>query len=114
MAKVNQQDPLFEKYHIRTDLALESHQVIVEQEGPPELPGVKVHTEKEEGITLTRIQVESDLGAQMMGKAPGNYSTFEAPGLRMHNRDLQERIAEMVAKEIDWFFEEAGLGPEDT
>lgn len=114
MAKVNQQDPLFEKYHIRTDLALESHQVIVEQEGPPELPGVKVHTEKEEGITLTRIQVESDLGAQMMGKAPGNYSTFEAPGLRMHNRDLQERIAEMVAKEVDWFFEEAGLGPEDT
>jgi spore protease len=50
----------------------------------------------------------------MMGKAPGNYSTFEAPGLRVHNRDLQERIAELVAQEIEWFFGEAELGPEDA
>ena len=114
MSKVSQKDPLFEKYSIRTDLALESHQIIVEREGPPELPGVKVHTEKEEGITLTRITVENDLGAQMMGKAPGNYSTFEAPGLRVHNRDLHERMAEMLAKEIEWFFDESELGPEDA
>lgn len=114
MSKTNQQDRLFEKYNIRTDLALESHQAIIEQEGPPELPGVKVHTEEEEGITLTRITVESDLGAQLMGKAPGNYSTLEAPGLRMHNRDLHERLAQLLAKEIEWFFDQADLGEEDA
>lgn len=103
----------FDKHNVRTDLALESHQVVIEQEGPPELPGVKVHTEKEEGIVITRISVESDLGAQMMGKAQGNYCTIEAPGLREHNRDLQERIAQLLAKELEWFFAHAKLGPED-
>lgn len=49
----------------------------------------------------------------MMGKAPGNYATIEAPGLRTHNREIQERIAELLAKEIEWFFEQAELGAED-
>lgn len=55
MSRQNQRDRLFETYNIRTDLALESHQAVIEHEGPPELPGVQVHTEQEEGITLTRI-----------------------------------------------------------
>lgn len=113
MLKTNEKDLLFEKYNIRTDLALESHQFVVNNQGPPELPGVKVHTEEEEGITITRITVENDLGAQMMGKAPGNYSTIEASGLRTHNRTLQERIAELLAKEIEWFFDQAKLEEED-
>lgn len=113
MQKDKANDVFFEKYNIRTDLALESHQVVIEHEGPPELPGVKVHTEKEEGITVTRITVESDLGAQMMGKAPGNYCTIEAPGLREHNRDLQERIANVLGKELQWFFNQAELSDED-
>lgn len=113
MSETNPKDRLFEQYHIRTDLALESHHAVIEHEGPPELPGVKVHTEEEEGITITRITVENDVGAQMMGKAPGNYSTIEAPGLRTHDRDIQERIAELLAKEIEWFFEQAELGAED-
>ncbi|NLJ74503.1 MAG: GPR endopeptidase [Firmicutes bacterium] len=103
----------FEKYNIRTDLALESHEVIVEKEGPPELPGVKVDTEKTEYATISRVTVESDLGAQMMGKAPGHYSTIEAPILREHNREVQEDIAQLLAKELEWFMEQSGLGPED-
>lgn len=106
-------DSLFEKYNVRTDLALESHQVVIEQEGPPELPGVRVKTEEVEGAVVTRITVENDLGAQLMGKAPGNYSTIESRALREHNRDLQENLAELLAKELEWFFEEAELGPED-
>src|SRR5690625_3069589 len=106
-------DLLFDKYNIRTDLALESHQAVIEHEGPPELPGVKVHTEEEPGIATTRITVENDLGAQMMGKAPGNYSTIESSGLREHNRDVHERIAQLVAEEITWFFEESQIGAED-
>lgn len=108
-----EKDFLFEKFNIRTDLALESHQAVIEHEGPPELPGVKVHTEEEEGLIITRITIESDLGAQMMGKAPGNYSTLEAQGLRQHNRDLQERIAERLAQEIEWFLQQAELEAED-
>ncbi|HHT42318.1 MAG TPA: GPR endopeptidase [Firmicutes bacterium] len=113
MENLREEDLLFAKHNIRTDLALESHQAVIEREGPPELPGVKVHTEKEPGITITRIVVENDLGAQMMGKAPGNYSTIESTGLREHNRDLHERIAQLLAKEIEWFFEQSEVGAED-
>jgi len=91
MQKQNYEDLLFSKYNIRTDLALESHQAVIEREGPPELPGVKVQTEEEAGITVTRIVVENDIGARMMGKAPGNYCTIQSSGLREHNRDLHEK-----------------------
>lgn len=114
MPKETSEDLLFDKYNIRTDLALESHQAVIEQEGPPELPGVRVHTEQEPGITITRMVVENDLGARMMGKAPGNYSTIQSSGLREHNRDLHERIAQLLAEEIQWFFQESNLGDEDT
>lgn len=113
MSKEYQKDSFFEKYNVRTDLALESHQAVIEQEGPPELPGVKVQTEKEEGVVITRITIENDLGAQMMGKAPGNYSTLESPSLREHNRDIHENVAELLAKELEWFFNQAELGEED-
>ncbi len=113
MRKEDHLDRLYEKYNVRTDLALESHQTVIEREGPPELPGVQVHTEEYDGVVVTRITVENDLGAQMMGKAPGNYSTLESSALREHNRDVHETIAELLAKELDWFFAEAGLGPED-
>lgn len=113
MSRVDHKDGFFEKYNVRTDLALESHEVVVEREGPPELPGVKVDSREEEGILITRITVENDLGAQLMGKAPGNYSTIESRALREHNRDLQEKLAEHLAKELEWFFKEAQLGDED-
>ena len=103
----------FEKYNVRTDLALESHEVIVEREGPPELPGVKIETEKAEHATISRVTIENELGAQMMGKAPGHYSTIEAPILREHNREVQEEIAQLLAEELEWFMEQSGLGAED-
>ena len=34
MQKQNYEDLLFSKYNIRTDLALESHQAVIEREGP--------------------------------------------------------------------------------
>lgn len=113
MSQVYHTDHFFEKYNVRTDLALESHQVVVEKEGPPELPGVRVETEEQEGIVITRITVENELGAQLMGKAPGNYSTIESRALREHNRDLQENLAELLAQELEWFFSESKLAPED-
>lgn len=108
-----ERDAFFEKYHVRTDLALESHQVVLEREDPAELPGVQVSKAESKDALITRITIESDLGAQMMGKAPGNYSTIETAALRTHNRDAQENVAQLLAKELEWFFKEAALGAED-
>jgi hypothetical protein len=38
-------DDFYNRYSVRTDLALEATEVIVEREGPPEIPGVVVENE---------------------------------------------------------------------
>lgn len=101
------------KYGVRTDLALEAHEFIVEQEGPPELPGVLVKNVETEHASISRVTVENEVGARMIGKAPGNYSTIEAPVLRQHNREIQQEIGALLAKEIEWFIEQCGLSKED-
>lgn len=107
------QDEFLQRYGVSTDLALEAHQVIVENEGPPELPGVIVENEETEHALVSRVTIENEIGARLMGKAPGHYSTIEAPVLRQHNREIQQDIGAMVAKEIEWFINQAGLGAED-
>lgn len=81
-----------DKYGVRTDLAIEAHEVIVEREGPPEIPGVIIENEHTEHANICRVTIESELGAKMMGKMPGHYSTIEAQALRQHNRDIHQEI----------------------
>ena len=80
----------FEKYSVRTDLALEAHEVVVEREGPLELPGVNVSRVEKEQAVISRVVVENEVGARMIGKAPGRYSTIESRALREHNREVQK------------------------
>lgn len=103
----------FEKYSVRTDLALEAHEVVVEREGPPELPGVKVSTVEKGQAVISRVQVEDEVGARMIGKAPGRYSTIESKALREHNREVHEELSRYLADELDWFIQDTQLGPED-
>ncbi|MDI9418766.1 MAG: GPR endopeptidase [Bacillota bacterium] len=106
------QQEFHSKYGVRTDLAVEAHEVIVEREGPPEIPGVIIDKEQTEHASICRVSIESEVGARMMGKAPGRYSTIEAPALRQHNREIHEELGGLVAKEVKWFIEQSQLGPE--
>lgn len=92
-----------QKYRTYTDLALEAREVIVQHEGPPEIPGVAVDTEKTEYGTISRVSIMTDEGARAMGKMPGNYSTLEVPALRERDRTVLEKIAELVALELQRF-----------
>lgn len=103
----------FDKYSVRTDLALEAHQVVVEREGPPELPGVKVETVEKGQAVINRVTVENEMGARMIGKAPGYYSTIESRELRTHNREVHEELARYLAEELEWFIQQKKLGDED-
>lgn len=103
----------FERYNVYTDLAVESHEVISERGTTPEIPGVNISTEELDYAKISRVTVQNEIGAKMMGKAPGHYSTIEAPILRQHNREVQEDISKVLAKELEWFIEQAGLGQED-
>lgn len=108
------QDEFRQKYGVWTDLANEAHQFVVDQGGPPELPGVVVKNEETEHALISRVTVENEIGAKMIGKAPGNYCTIEAPVLRQHNREIQADIGGLLAREIEWFLAKANLAEEDT
>lgn len=92
-------------YGVRTDLALEAHEVIVEREGPPEIPGVAVENEETEYAMVSRVTIRTDEGARMMGKAKGNYATLEAEVLRTRNKEAQEEVSQTLAKELTRFLQ---------
>ena len=53
-------------YNVRTDLALEVHEVLSARE---ELPGVEVEKEGDQDIVINRVAITTEQGARSMGKA---------------------------------------------
>src|SRR5690606_4664110 len=93
-------------YAVQTDLALEARQLALDQD--PVLEGVEVEEVKEEGVTITRIRVLNEQGAQRIGKQPGHYVTLEAPGLRTKDTALQQRLTGLLAAELEQFLNRLG------
>lgn len=91
---------------VRTDLALEAHEILEEQalkQGEKkfrEPPGVKVEREGDEEIKVTRVKVTSPTGEASIGKPMGNYVTLEVPGLRYNDQVLYENTCKALAKEL--------------
>ncbi|HYE11473.1 MAG TPA: GPR endopeptidase, partial [Patescibacteria group bacterium] len=78
--------------NIRTDLAIEAREIFGKG-AQSDIPGVRIDVERTEDITVTRVVVEEEVGARIMGKAKGNYITLEVPGLKDNNKDLQEDVS---------------------
>lgn len=89
---------------IRTDLALEAHELLKEQslrEGSEQNPpGVEVENAGNDDIKITRVRVTSPTGEASIGKPMGNYITLEIPGLRDNDKTLYENTCKALAKEI--------------
>lgn len=93
-----------------SDLALEA---TAAQRGDAhvEIPGVEMTEEALEAAKVTRVKVLNQMGAQQMGKPPGTYITLEAPGLRQRDRQLQQDLQALVAKELSQLVQ---IGPRDS
>ncbi|GGJ14218.1 germination protease [Alicyclobacillus cellulosilyticus] len=82
-----------------TDLALEASAWARSQ--GIRLDGVREEREQpEEGITVTRVHVETAAAERALGKRRGRYVTIEAPGLRHRDPDFQERVSRRFAAEF--------------
>ncbi|MCL6613440.1 MAG: GPR endopeptidase [Firmicutes bacterium] len=97
---------------IRTDLAMEAHELAGGETGRP-LPGVRVEQQREEGNTITRITVEDEAAGRALGKLPGHYVTIQTPDLQSQNRDKTEILSRILAREIEGFLDRLAVGPED-
>lgn len=96
-------------YDVRTDLALESHEMATEKNNESNIPGVEISTEDTDDIKITRLHVLNQEGANAIGKIPGKYITLEIPGLRKQDSTLNHKVTHTFAKELERFLEEIGI-----
>jgi spore protease len=83
---------------IRTDLALEAHEVA---QNAGRIEGVTSEISKTGNVTVTKVKVLDDNGAKALGKPVGTYVTVEAPGLCEADEDVFENALTTVAHELE-------------
>lgn len=88
-----------EHFPIRTDLAVESRERCGEEE---ELRGVTCEEsyDEERHVKITRVRVESENGARLIGKPIGTYLTIEAPELSEPEEGTHREISGVLADEL--------------
>lgn len=80
-------------YNIRTDLAIERHEMSESTEG------VQVQKENNDGVKITRVTVSPGAGERAVGKKAGTYVTIEAEGLE-YSTELYEATCRAIAKQL--------------
>jgi spore protease len=90
------------KYAIRTDLAIEAHQMLLEERKTTSIDGVILHEKDVEGIHVSYVEITNE-GAEATGKMPGRYLTLEAQGIRQKDTEMQQKVEEVFAKEFKQF-----------
>lgn len=96
---------MVEKYSIRTDLALEEKERF--ESDNVEVQGVILEEEydEEREIRISRVKIETEKGAKVMGKPVGTYLTLEAPNLAVpdegYHREISEKLAEFIKELIE-------------
>ncbi|NLA04987.1 MAG: GPR endopeptidase [Firmicutes bacterium] len=86
-------------YNVRTDLALEARE-LVQQQTAAEIPGITSENLQENGIAINRLEIETEQASRQLGKSEGRYLTLEVPGLRRKDAALQDRVSEIMAREL--------------
>lgn len=87
-------------FQIRTDLALEAREGI--ETAREQLHGVRVeeYEEKDRDIHVTKVYIDTQNAAKIMGKPVGIYVTMEAPGLIEPDEGYHREISECLAGEL--------------
>jgi spore protease len=96
------------EFSIRTDLAVEANEWVSRQMGGS-IPGVHTEVIEENGIKITKIDVQTEEGASSIGKLIGHYITVEAIGLRHKDSNLQDRLATKLAQEFSGFLKHLNI-----
>lgn len=89
---------MIEKYSIRTDLALEQKERF--ESDNVEVQGVTLDEEYNEEleVKITKVIIQTEKGAKIMGKPVGTYVTLEAPNMAVPDEDYHREISKELAK----------------
>ena len=83
----------------RTDLALEAHQQVKPQSA--DLPGVEVACQRQEDVTVTRVQITTQHAAQQLDKPVGQYVTLELAELFARAEDVPQQAGAVLARQLE-------------
>jgi len=109
------------KYSIRTDLAVEAREMVVEEQnkhlGENEEPisditGVIIKEREIDGIKVSSVEITEE-GEAAIGKKKGKYLTLEVQGIRQKDTELQEQVENVFAKEFNQFLKSLNI-PKDA
>lgn len=95
---------------IRTDLALEAHDIYRTSDNTNDSDGICSETEEKDGLCVTRIHVTNENGEKKLQKPIGAYITIEAPDLK-YSLEVYEAVCLQIATELKKML---SLAPEDT
>ena len=89
-----------EQINIRTDLALEAKNSISEDDSG--VKGIKVEQERDRDndITIVRMEVLNKNGAKKIGKPIGTYITMEVPQLTQDDDNYHREISKALARQL--------------
>lgn len=83
---------------IYTDLAMESREL------NPDISGVSEQTDTRDGLSISRIKIESHEAAQKLDKPMGSYVTIDAPDLISRPLNLFEDVSRVLSEELTNMF----------
>ena len=84
--------------NVRTDLAIEMHEMLIE--AASEISGVSVKKETQGDICISRIGIDTLKAQRQMGKPIGNYITIEFQNVNIAEGEDYEALCKVVAKEL--------------
>ncbi len=86
---------------IRTDLAIENREIYNKAKNlEDEIPGVKVESEKSDDVSITRVIIETNEGAEALNKPIGKYITLDIPNNNEITLEDEHNISKNIAKEL--------------
>ena len=81
---------------IRTDLAIEAHEMCSEEQAEADkFSGVDVREYEKDGVYVTVIRVTDEKGAKILSKPMGTYATIEAPDIKFSDEVYQSTCLEI-------------------
>ncbi|MBR3808495.1 MAG: GPR endopeptidase [Lachnospiraceae bacterium] len=87
------------QFRIRTDLAVEARDYIMDVE--EKLSGIRVEETMDGDIITTTVYIESKNASKAMGKPMGTYITIEAGRLEENDEDYHKRVGKIIAQKLN-------------
>lgn len=102
-----------QEFSVRTDLAVEARELVLEEEEKrgkktEEINGVIIKEREEDEIFISEVIITPE-GAERIGKKSGHYLTITSQGVRRQDEELEARTVQVVARELANFLKHKGI-----